>query len=307
MKKEKVVKEPKKKAKKVIKLSKKKFRKGFLVFGWSVLIGSIAFGVYNNFTAVDTETVYEKEIIEEKNQDVAGVGAFVTNFAQTYYAWDVTPQAKDNRKTALEKYMQPSLLQINTSDLDGAKEKVEVNNVEIWSVQDVTKKQKQDKDYDVTYSVNQFVPKTKKTTNSTYMVRVHQEKSSYVITKNPTIVAPVSKSNYEEKEATNKGTIISTKETEKITSFLDTFYKLYPTATNKEIVYYVKDPDVKAINKNYTFIGIDKLVVNKTKAGYQANFYCQYKDNDTGMLINNQYEVQLEEQASGELIMTEME
>lgn len=33
---------------------------------WIVLIGSVSFGVYKNFTAIDKHTVYEKEIIEKK-------------------------------------------------------------------------------------------------------------------------------------------------------------------------------------------------------------------------------------------------
>lgn len=33
---------------------------------WIVLIVSIAFGVYKNFTAIDKHTIHEKEVIEQK-------------------------------------------------------------------------------------------------------------------------------------------------------------------------------------------------------------------------------------------------
>lgn len=40
-----------------------------VLFLWVLLIGSVAFGIYKNFTAVDTHTVHETERIEEKLVD----------------------------------------------------------------------------------------------------------------------------------------------------------------------------------------------------------------------------------------------
>ena len=36
---------------------------------WLVLIASVSFGVYKNFTAIDMHTVHEKKIIEERIVD----------------------------------------------------------------------------------------------------------------------------------------------------------------------------------------------------------------------------------------------
>ena len=33
---------------------------------WLVLITSVSFGVYKNFTAIDMHTVHEKEVIEQR-------------------------------------------------------------------------------------------------------------------------------------------------------------------------------------------------------------------------------------------------
>ena len=40
---------------------------------WVVLITSVSFGVYKNFTAIDQHTTHEKEIIELRLQDTKDV------------------------------------------------------------------------------------------------------------------------------------------------------------------------------------------------------------------------------------------
>ena len=55
---------------------------------WVVLIASVSFGVYKNFTAIDQHTTHEKEIIELRLQDTSGIENFVKNFAKSYYTWN---------------------------------------------------------------------------------------------------------------------------------------------------------------------------------------------------------------------------
>lgn len=50
---------------------------------WAVLIASTSFGVYKNFTAIDTHTIHEKEIIQLKLVDTNGVENFVKNFCKS--------------------------------------------------------------------------------------------------------------------------------------------------------------------------------------------------------------------------------
>lgn len=60
-----------------------------------VLIASVSFEVYKNFTAIDQHTTHEKGIIELRLQDTNGIENFVKNFAKYYYTWS-------NRKEAIE-------------------------------------------------------------------------------------------------------------------------------------------------------------------------------------------------------------
>jgi len=51
---------------------------------WAVLLASTNFGVYKNFTAIDTHTIHEKEIIQLRLNDTNGIENFVKNFAKAY-------------------------------------------------------------------------------------------------------------------------------------------------------------------------------------------------------------------------------
>lgn len=54
-------------------------RKKSVVFLWIVLFGSLAFGIYKNFTAIDQHTVLEREIIETQMIDTSAIESFTKN------------------------------------------------------------------------------------------------------------------------------------------------------------------------------------------------------------------------------------
>ena len=91
-KKEKTEKAPKNKKVRTMKVGTHK--KSVLLL-WAVLLASTSFGVYKNFTAIDTHTVHEKEIIQLRLNDTNGIENFVKNFAKAYYSWDTSKEAID--------------------------------------------------------------------------------------------------------------------------------------------------------------------------------------------------------------------
>ena len=71
------------------------------------------------------------------------------------------------------------------------------------------------------------------------MVVVHVDSNgNMVIIQNSTISSTPTKSSYEPKTKESDGTVDAAT-TEEVTEFLETFFKLYPTATEKELAYYV--------------------------------------------------------------------
>ena len=72
---------------------------------WVVLIASVSFGVYKNFTAIDQHTTHEKEIIELRLQDTNGIENFVKNFAKSYYIWNNSKEAIEARTQAISGFL----------------------------------------------------------------------------------------------------------------------------------------------------------------------------------------------------------
>ena len=68
---------------------------------WVLLIGSVSFGVYKNFTAIDMHTIHEKEVIETKVVDTNRIESFVKSFAGDYYSWQQSQESIDNRNERL--------------------------------------------------------------------------------------------------------------------------------------------------------------------------------------------------------------
>ena len=78
------IKEPKEKKVRTVKVGT---HKKTVIALWVVLVASVSFGVYKNFTAIDQHTTHEKEIIELRLQDTNGIENFVKNFAKSYYTY----------------------------------------------------------------------------------------------------------------------------------------------------------------------------------------------------------------------------
>ena len=96
-------------------------------------------------------------------------------------------------------------------------------------------------DFTVTYSVDQTVTEGEKSTQytSAYTVVVYvDDNGDMVITQNPTISSIPIKSSYEPTMKQSDGTVDAATISE-VNEFLETFFKLYPTATEKELAYYV--------------------------------------------------------------------
>jgi hypothetical protein len=71
------------------------------------------------------------------------------------------------------------------------------------------------------------------------------------------------KASYEPKTKESDGTLDAAT-TNEINEFLTTFFKLYPTATAKELSYYVNDGVLKPVGKNYTFSELINPIYNRS-------------------------------------------
>lgn len=268
-------------------------RKKWIIAFWILLLVSIVFGIYNNFTAVDTKTVVEKEIVEEKLKDTNALESWVREFAEVYHSWSNTPAGISKRENALGAYMTEELVKVNrgmvTTDCPTA---ASVAEVHIWSLEEMAAEE-----YRVVYSVVWELTDngTVSESENAYQVRVHTDSGgNMVIVKNPTVYALPGKSSYTPKEKEVDGTVDASTSAE-IQEFLNTFFNLYPTSTAKELAYYVKDGVLPAVLKSdYVYAGLDDAVYYQEGEQIKAAVYVKYLNQETKISEIFQYDLVLE-------------
>lgn len=267
-------------------------RKKSVVFLWIVLIGSLAFGIYKNFTAIDQHTVHEREIIETQMIDSSAIESFTKNFVKDYYTWQNKKDSIEQRTEKVNDYLTEDLQALNTDTVRAdIPTSSSVGNINIWSVS-----LENEDTYAVVYSVEQKISEDKSSqwVRSTYRILLHQDKlGNLVITQNPTLWSLPKKSDYEPKQPESNGTVDSDT-VQEVTEFLETFFTFYPTATDKELAYYVKDNALPPIRKNYIFSELINPVFQKSGHQIQVWVSVKYLDETTKGEQISQYVLTLE-------------
>ena len=188
------IKEPKEKKVRTVKVGT---HKKTVIALWVVLVASVSFGVYKNFTAIDQHTTHEKEIIELRLQDTNGIENFVKNFAKSYYTWDNSKEAIEARTQAISGYLTKELQDLNVDTIrTDIPTSSTVTDVIVWHIE-----QSGADTFSATYEVDQQIKEGEQTSNvkATYTVKVYVDADGdMVIVQNPTLAPAVEKSDYDE-------------------------------------------------------------------------------------------------------------
>lgn len=258
---------------------------------WLVLIGSVSFGVYKNFTAIDQHTTHEKEIIELRLNDTNGIENFVKNFARSYYTWENNKESIEKRTASMSQYMTKALQDLNVdtvrSDIPTSST---VSDVLIWDVA-----QSGTDEFTVTYEVDQQIKEGDQTkaVSATYTVTVHVDADGkLVIVKNPTLAPAQKKSGYEPK-APEADASVDADTVQDATAFLETFFKLYPTATEKELAYYVQGNALAPINGDYLFSELVNPIFTQDGENVKVSLSVKFLDSQTKATQISQFELTL--------------
>lgn len=267
---------------------------------WLVLIASVSFGVYKNFTAIDQHTTHEKEIIELRLNDTNGIENFVKNFAKSYYTWDNSKEAIEKRTASINEYLTKELQDLNVdtvrSDIPTSST---VSDVQIWNIA-----QSGENEYTATYEVDQQVKEGDQTkaVSATYTVAVHVDADgNMVITKNPTLAPAHQKSSYEPKAQEADGTV-DAETVQDTTAFLETFFKLYPTATEKELAYYVAGNLLEPINGDYLYSELVNPIFTQDGENVKVSVSVKFIDNQTKATQISQFELVLHKDSNWKII-----
>ena len=153
---------------------------------WVVLIASVSFGVYKNFTAIDQHTTHEVETIQLRLNDTNGIENFVKNFCKSYYTWSNSKEAIEARTQAISAYLTQELQDLNVDTVrTDIPTSSTVTDVLIWDVA-----QSGENAFSVTYEIDQQIKEGDQTRNvsETYTVTVHVDADGdMVIIQNPTL------------------------------------------------------------------------------------------------------------------------
>ena len=129
---------------------------------------------------------------------------------------------------------------------------------------------------------------------SAYMVVIHVDgDGNLVIIQNPTISSIPTKSGYEPKVKESDGTVDAAT-TEEVTEFLETFFKLYPTATEKELAYYVSGNVLEPVNCDYVFSELINPIFTQDGEQVKVSVSVKYLDQRTMATQISQFDLTLE-------------
>lgn len=277
---------------KKIKVKNVKLRKTTTTLLWVLLFGSLVFGVYKNFTAIDQHTVHEKKVIKTKVVDTNLISTYVEDFAQVFYSWKPEKESLEKRNVALQQFLPDDLQQLNQemirSDIPTTST---VKKVKIWNVDQLNQN-----DYSVVFSVVQNIEESKgekkeqKEIDSAFSLKVRTDGYDRIsILSNP-IMSSLPRKLVINSNPVQDDMRVDQRTKDEIVEFLNTFFKVYPTAKKTELQYYVDGKDIKEINMNYIFSEIKQINYFTTAEGVNVKVVAVYLDQDTKAALQFTYD-----------------
>ncbi|WP_276571497.1 conjugal transfer protein [Coprococcus comes] len=234
----------------------------------------IAIGEY-----VSIEELNEKEIIELRLQDTNGIENFVKNFAKSYYTWNNSKETIEARTQAISGYLTKELQNLNVDTIrTDIPTSSTVTDVLVWNIE-----QSGTDTFSATYEVDQQIKEGEQTSNvkATYTVKVHVDADGdMVIVQNPTLAPAIEKSDYEPKTPEADASVDADTVND-ATAFLETFFKLYPTATEKELAYYVSGNVIEPIGRDYIYSELVNPIFTKDGDNVKVKVAVKFLDNQT--------------------------
>lgn len=264
-----------------------------VVLLWIVLIASFSFAVYKNFTAIDIKTVTKKETVKESVTDTNAIETFTRGFIWNYYAWENTREGLEKWQESLAGYMTEGLQKLNAATFpSGITTSSYVNSVDIWMVEHVGKQE-----YKVLYSVGQTIVagKEEEYVWGAYSLRLHVDSAdNMVIVQNPAMSKIPSVSDYVPKELVPDSTLVDAQK--EVNVFLETFFKMYPTATENELEFYVANDALPSVNmERFQYSKLEQVILNQGKDNMiEATVTVSYVDKVTKVTQFNQFELLLQ-------------
>ena len=145
-------------------------------------------------------------------------------------------------------------------------------------------------------------PLQNKEPNNQYTVKVHVDADGdMVIIQNPTLAPAIEKSDYEPKTPEADASVDADTVND-ATAFLETFFKLYPTATEKELAYYVLGNVIEPIGRDYLYSELVNPIFTKDGDNVKVKVAVKFLDNQTKATQVSQYELVLHKDSNWKIV-----
>ena len=137
---------------------------------------------------------------------------------------------------------------------------------------------------------------------ATYTVKVYVDADGdMVIIQNPTLAPAIEKSDYEPKTPEADASVDADTVND-ATAFLETFFKLYPTATEKELAYYVSGNVIEPIGRDYLYSELVNPIFTKDGDNVKVKVAVKFLDNQTKATQVSQYELVLHKDSNWKIV-----
>lgn len=257
-------------------------RRFLFLLGWGFLFFSVCFGIYNNFTARDVQTIHETKVIDKQLKDLSGLENYVKNFVTIYFT--VQEQSDLSREDALKGYIAEGVRLDNEFDKE-LKQDIQVKNVTIWEIEEQEKKKDT---YCVTFHV--VLGLKNQTKERAYTIEVYQNANQYAVVKLPVLASKIKKATIEVEEDFQT-TSVKVEEQEALEKFLQTFFTIYPQAEQEELKYYGKN--IVPIRQPLHFVELRNTQFALKEDQVQVQCAVIYQDQETNIRLTMNYELQL--------------
>ena len=122
-----------------------------------------------------------------------------------------------------------------------------------------------------------------------------------VIVQNPTLAPAIEKSDYEPKTPEANASVDADTVND-ATAFLETFFKLYPTATEKELAYYVSGNVLEPVNCEYVFSELVNPIFTQDGEQVKVSVSVKYLDQRTKATQISQFDLTLEKDSNWKIV-----
>ena len=133
-------------------------------------------------------------------------------------------------------------------------------------------------------------------------VKVHVDADGdMVIVQNLTLAPAIEKSDFEPKTSEADASVDADTVND-ATAFLETFFKLYPTATEKELAYYVAGNVLEPIGRDYLYSELVNPIFTKDGDNVKVKVFVKFLDNQTKATQVSQYELILYKDSNWKIV-----